>query len=269
PDDPEAYAMRGFLRLDAGENHRSTFDFDEAIRLDPKHLPAYVGRARAWRKMKLYDRALADAEEVLRLEPAAARGYVERGAAYEARGEWSRAVSDYNEVLRLDPGRAAVYQKRAWLRASCPAPGIRNAELAVADARRACELTDWKDPTALESLAAAEAESGRFAEAIASVDRALADAEYAKSPDGDGARDRRKIYEEGKAYRLGAAAEVPGEEDDPERTKRLISEVVGTGLIALVVSGLVAFRLRRFGVWPFARRVPPAVADDPPTPPGP
>ena len=46
--------------------------------------------------------------------------------------------------------------------ATCPADGVRDGSRAVELARRACELTQWKDPAMLDTLAAACAESGQF-----------------------------------------------------------------------------------------------------------
>ncbi len=49
---------------------------------------------------------------------------------------------------------------------ACPAGKYRNGDLAFADARRACQLTEWKQPEILGALAAACAELGDFDKAV-------------------------------------------------------------------------------------------------------
>ena len=55
---------------------------------------------------------------------------------------------------------------RAWFRATCPVATYRDGAQAVAAATRACELTGWKEPGLLDTLAAAYAESGDFDSAV-------------------------------------------------------------------------------------------------------
>ncbi len=54
------------------------------------------------------------------------------------------------------------YVARAWIWATCPDSRYRDGKQAVESATRACELTGWKSPDELDTLAAAYAESGDF-----------------------------------------------------------------------------------------------------------
>jgi hypothetical protein len=54
----------------------------------------------------------------------------------------------------------------AALLATCPDASVRNGNQAVDFARHACELTEWKLPYCLVTLAAAYAESGDFPQAV-------------------------------------------------------------------------------------------------------
>ena len=58
--------------------------------------------------------------------------------------------------------------------ATWPDAGVRNGEKAVALATRLNDLAQGKDPKILRTLAAAYAETGRFAEASSTAKRALA-----------------------------------------------------------------------------------------------
>lgn len=77
---------------------------------------------------------------------------------------------------------------------------FRDGKKAVAHARKACELSQWKDAYALQILAAAYAEVGRFKDAVNWQKKALEVAEFEKEQ-GEAARERLKLYERDRPYR--------------------------------------------------------------------
>src|SRR5439155_25947729 len=62
----------------------------------------------------------------------------------------------------------------AWVLATHPDARWRNGSEAVRLAEQACELTGYRQPAALGTLAVAYAEAGRFPEAVTTVQRAQA-----------------------------------------------------------------------------------------------
>jgi eukaryotic-like serine/threonine-protein kinase len=83
----------------------------------------------------------------------------------------TRALDQYGKITAnlaaTAQERADAYNEIAWLRATCADPTYRDAAGALAAAKRACDLTDWKNPAYLDTLAAAYAESSDFKNAIA------------------------------------------------------------------------------------------------------
>jgi len=61
----------------------------------------------------------------------------------------------------------------AWVLATGPEASVRNGAQAIELAQRANQLSGGQDPLILRTLAAAYAESGRFAEAITTAQQAL------------------------------------------------------------------------------------------------
>jgi hypothetical protein len=70
----------------------------------------------------------------------------------------------------------------------------------VANATKACELSDWKVGLVVEKLAAAYAESGDFEKAVKYQKQALED-KAARKYDGEKMQMRLKLYEQKKPYR--------------------------------------------------------------------
>jgi tetratricopeptide (TPR) repeat protein len=85
--------------------------------------------------------------------------------AYAA-GHYHQAVVDYSEASRLAPHNPAVLNNLAWLLATCPDASVRDGKRALDVATRACEMTHWNDAPAIDTLAAAYAETGDYANAV-------------------------------------------------------------------------------------------------------
>jgi len=162
----------------------------------------YVSRGLAWHAARQYDRAIADYNEAIRLNPWNEAAYQDRANTLEAQGRYAEALADYDAAIRLDPGFDLPYNSRAWTRATCPDPQYRDGKQAVADALRACQLSDWKEVDYLGTLAAASAEVGDFAAAVRWQAEAL---RLHRGADDDrrGFAARLELYKANKPYRTG------------------------------------------------------------------
>ena len=84
------------------------------------------------------------------------------------------AVQHYRQALQANPDWPVVLNNLAWLLASNPDAQLRNGVEAVQLAQRACKLTNNEVPMYIGTLAAAHAEAGQFADAVATAKRAQA-----------------------------------------------------------------------------------------------
>jgi len=103
--------------------------------------------------------------------------HCELAMACESQGKIQEAIDHYHEAIRSSPDQPEAFNNLAWLLATCPDPRFRNGADAVRLAERACEVTHYQKTIYLGTLAAAYAETGRFDEAVATVQRAIALAE--------------------------------------------------------------------------------------------
>ena len=146
-----------------------------------------------------YHQAIADFTEAIRINPKEASRTIPAAGAWEAKGNFAKAIADYNTAIQLVPESVLAYNSRAWIWATCPDPQHRDGKGAVDSATHACELSGWKDPDMLETLAAAYAESGDFDAAVNWEQKAL----EASTEETDRARCRERLalYQAKRPYR--------------------------------------------------------------------
>jgi tetratricopeptide (TPR) repeat protein len=200
PGDAELYNQRGLAHLRAGRRAEGIRDFEQALRQAPNQAQAAVNLAILHQGEGEHEKAIALCRRALERDPRFTSALVVRGLSHARRGEYANAVRDYREAVRLDPRHANALNNLAWIEATCPDPKFRDGAKALEQATRACELTGWKVPAYLGTLAAACAEIGDFATALNWQNMALEDPEYCRNF-GTLARECVQLYEVRKPYR--------------------------------------------------------------------
>jgi serine/threonine-protein kinase len=95
------------------------------------------------------------------------------GNTYLAIGNAPQALAHYQRALEIEPDDTEALNNMAWILATWPDPSIRNGVKAVALAERADTLTNRRSQVTAATLAAAYAETARFAEAERAAERAM------------------------------------------------------------------------------------------------
>jgi tetratricopeptide (TPR) repeat protein len=202
PDDAEAHFGRGWVHYQKDENDLALADFNEAIRLAPDAAEVYVCRGDLHGERKEYKEAVADFERALQLDAENAGAYLGRGKVRRDQKDYERALADFQKATQLEPDSADGYNDMAWVWATCPGNKVRNPNLALEHAGRACQLAEWKDPLCLDTYAAAHAAAGDFEQAVRWEKKALALADDVSKTLRDEMQARLKLYEAHKPYRL-------------------------------------------------------------------
>jgi tetratricopeptide (TPR) repeat protein len=92
---------------------------------------------------------------------------------YAGQRRTAQALVHWREALRLQPNALPVLRQTARVLATTPDDTLRNGAEAVTLARKAVDLSGGKEPSILETLAAAYAEQRQFPEALDTAQRAL------------------------------------------------------------------------------------------------
>jgi tetratricopeptide (TPR) repeat protein len=150
------------------------------------------------------DEAIAFYRNLVRTEPNRAFVRVALSSALRHKGELDSAIAELRESIRLNPNYSLAHNNLAWVLSIGP-DGMRDGRRAVDHATRACELSDWKDPRYIDTLAAAHAEAGDFDKAIEYQKKALSFPAY-KLPYRNEGRQRLDLYTRKVPYRDPALA---------------------------------------------------------------
>jgi protein O-mannosyl-transferase len=209
PQYAEARSNYANLLVASGRYEEATVHYREALRAKPGWSMGHSNFALALLQLGRYDEALVEARAAVRLDARSPQAHNQLASALAKTGRPQEAIAEYREALRLMPGFASAERRLAWLLATWPDPALRNGAEAVRLAQHADERTGHRDPDVLDSLAAATAESGRFADAAATADRAATVATEAGKPALAAAiRARAELYRAGRPFRDGPSPET-------------------------------------------------------------
>jgi tetratricopeptide (TPR) repeat protein len=210
---PSSFAVhndRGCLYQLIGKYDKALADFNESIHYNPGNAAAYYNRGNVQLQTGHCDEAIADFNRAIQLKTAGFPEYDSRcvsfsgrAGAYYQKGDYARALTDSEEAIRIDSTFSPAYNRIGWICAVCADPHFRDSAKAVQYARKACELSKWKDHKSVDTLAAAYAEAGNF-EAAAKWENKALEADLTKQTASD-YQTRLQLYR----------AEKPFHEDKP------------------------------------------------------
>ncbi len=172
PNNGSAEFTLGLGFSHAGDTNRAITCFRAAKMMSPSDLQVRLSLADGLRDQGHLAEAGAEYAALLELEPTYITARVCLAAVLAAQGQESESVAQLNEALRLSPDLVEALNNLAWELATSPHAELRDGPRAVALAQHACELTQFTNTTLIGTLAAAQAQAGKFDDAIASAQRA-------------------------------------------------------------------------------------------------
>ncbi len=149
-------------------------EFEQALRIDPRSTRAQSGLVLAYRQQGDYAKAQRYLEGLVGKNPRTVEGQLGLADLLAEQKLYPEAIQHYQEALRLDPNNPVAHNNLAWLLATSDDPHYRNPPSALEHATRAVELTRWREPNSIDTLAEAFYASGNFEQAVKVQTKALA-----------------------------------------------------------------------------------------------
>lgn len=148
-------------------------EYKKALALDPAMAEVHFNLANAFRQTGGLEIAIAEYRKAVELKPDYAEAHSNLGYALFQLRDLPGAVAEWQKAVELEPDNPGALNNLAWVLATSPLDQLRDGAKAVALAQRADQLNS-SNPIILRTLAAAYAETGKFAEAIKTAQSALA-----------------------------------------------------------------------------------------------
>ena len=202
PGFADAIFNLGRVFLDQGKPDEAAGCFLKFLEIKPDFAAAHYELANTLSAQKKYDDAIRHYEKALKVEPENSDFHCRLGLTMQLRGKIASSLEHYRRALELNPKNLEAMNNLAWIYATHEDNKIRNGAEAVRLARRACELTGYRQGAFVDTLCAAYAETGRFDEAVKTAEKLL---DWAESAGQKGLvekiSNRLRLYKAGRAYR--------------------------------------------------------------------
>jgi tetratricopeptide (TPR) repeat protein len=162
-----------FKLAESGRVNEALAVIDQVIAKDPNNWRSYFLKSAVLVLARRGAEALKQIDTSINL---ARKGNVSPGLLAELYESKARSCMDYGrydeakksleQAVRLQPEDPTTLNDLAWMLATSKDNRVRDGRRAVAIAMKACKLSGWKNAFSIDTLAAADAATGNFADAV-------------------------------------------------------------------------------------------------------
>jgi tetratricopeptide (TPR) repeat protein len=204
----QAQLDSAFKLAESGKVNEALAMIDQVIATDPNNWRSYFLKSAVLILAKREGEALKEIDTSINL---ARRSNVSDGLLaelYESKarscidyGRYDEAKKSLEQAVHLQPADPTTLNDLAWMLATSKDSRVRDGRRAVAIAKRACTLSNWKNAFSIDTLAAASATAGNFADAVKYQQLAISllDADDRKTQQA-GMEQRLRQYSSGQAF---------------------------------------------------------------------
>jgi len=202
PNHVEAHYELGVSLESQGHSTEALKHYFEALRMKPNYAKVHNNIGVILSNHGKKNEAIDHYRRAIQIIPNYAPAYYNLGIIFAKEHRIKEAISNYKKALQFNFNMTQALYQLSWILATCEDETLRNGEEAINLADRLCKLTRYTLPLALDSLAAAYAESGKFDMAVLTAQKGL---ELAKKEGPKelalGLKNRLAFYKKGEPYR--------------------------------------------------------------------
>jgi tetratricopeptide (TPR) repeat protein len=167
------FGLARALAADSQKSAEALAEFNRACELAPDRADGHEALAGYLVRLNRPREAVDAYRQSLRVAPDRPKNHAALGDLLASLADHAAAIRHYRLALAFHPESTETMEKLAWLLATSSDASVRNGEEAIRLAEQACKRTKPPSPAALDALAAGYAESGRFDDALATMQQAL------------------------------------------------------------------------------------------------
>ena len=173
PDEPVALSGLGLILAQVGRTEEALQLLNRAAQKAPGDGTVHNNLGMTWLVRGRPTQAIPHFEQAARLDPSSDQAHYNLGAALNMLGRRGEALEAFRRALANNPRSDGAMVDAAWILATAPEERMRGGQEALRLAQQAIALAG-EDATALDTLAAAYAETGQFERAVQAAERAIA-----------------------------------------------------------------------------------------------
>ena len=155
-----------------GETQLALQEAEQTVTLQPEYPDGHFNLATVRMQLGRTRDATVQYRRAVELRPDDAEFRTSLGNSLLREGHEQEAVMQYRVALELAPESMSTLNNLAWILSTSPDKQVRDGHAAVTHAKHAVRLSEERDASFLRTLAAAYAETGEFATAISTGNRA-------------------------------------------------------------------------------------------------
>ena len=163
------------------KNYEQAFNYaQKSLSINPEEFALLNILGDLYNKQKKPEKAIECFNESLQIAPKQSEVMSKLAMVLYGQGKVAKAIPLWSDSLEIDPNQPYAANSLAWIKATSKNEKFFSPPKALTLAQRACELTEYKDPSMLDTLAAALAANEQFDKAVETADKAI---KLAKSTD--------------------------------------------------------------------------------------
>ena len=208
PNKPVIRRELGTMHFRARQFDKAAPHLDAALSMQPDDTNTRKMLALSFVQTKRYADAVPHLKQLIQVDPRDGTAHLWLGHSLVRVRRAEEALVHFRAALRLQPDSIVVKNELAWLLVTHSSASVRNTKEGLTLIESITGDKNASNPAILDTLAAAQAATGQFPEAVALVKRAIQLAKEAGSASLETAlRKRLAIYQQGRPYREIAPAQ--------------------------------------------------------------